>query len=41
MNEELLPKLTVNNLYKDIVLNDTDENAVEFVKEKLNSAIFN
>ncbi|NFI08931.1 RNA polymerase factor sigma-54 [Clostridium botulinum] len=40
MNEELLPKLTVNNLYKDIVLNDTDENAVEFVKEKLNSAIF-
>ncbi|RHW58720.1 RNA polymerase factor sigma-54 [Clostridium botulinum] len=40
MNEELVPKLTVNNLYKDIVLNDTDENAVEFVKEKLNSAIF-
>ncbi|KEI83197.1 RNA polymerase sigma54 factor [Clostridium botulinum A2 117] len=40
MNEELLPKLTVNNLYKDIVLNDTDENAVEFVKEKLNRAIF-
>ncbi|KEI93795.1 RNA polymerase factor sigma-54 [Clostridium botulinum] len=40
MNEELLPKLTVNSLYKDIVLNDTDENAVEFVKEKLNSAIF-
>ncbi|NFB51734.1 RNA polymerase factor sigma-54 [Clostridium botulinum] len=40
MNEELLPKLTVNNLYKDIVLNDTDENVVEFVKEKLNSAIF-
>ncbi|WP_434305318.1 RNA polymerase factor sigma-54 [Clostridium botulinum] len=40
MNEELLPKLTVNNLYKEIVLNDTDENAVEFVKEKLNSAIF-
>ncbi|EJO5347989.1 RNA polymerase factor sigma-54 [Clostridium botulinum] len=40
MNEELLPKLKVNNLYKEIVLNDTDPNAAEFVKEKLNSAIF-
>ncbi|MCR1935105.1 RNA polymerase factor sigma-54 [Clostridium tepidum] len=40
MNEELLPKLTVNNVYKEIVLNDNDENAVEFIKEKLNSAIF-
>ncbi|WP_251862124.1 RNA polymerase factor sigma-54 [Clostridium sp. Marseille-Q2269] len=40
MNEELLPKLTVNNLYKEIVLNDTDQNAVDFVKEKLNSAVF-
>lgn len=40
MNEDLLPKLTVNNIYKEIVLNDNDKNAVDFVKEKLNNAIF-
>ncbi|NEZ47107.1 RNA polymerase factor sigma-54 [Clostridium niameyense] len=40
MNDDLVPKLTVNNVYEKIVLNDTDKEAVDFVKEKLNSAIF-
>ncbi|AYD41217.1 RNA polymerase factor sigma-54 [Clostridium fermenticellae] len=40
MNDDLLPKLSINNMYKDIINEDQDKNAVDYVKEKLNSAIF-
>ena len=40
MNDELGPKLTINAVYKEILKNDTDKEAVEYVKEKLNSAVF-
>ena len=40
MNEEVVPRLSINPIYKEI-LNDTkDENATEYVKEKLGSAMF-
>ncbi|BDR63277.1 RNA polymerase sigma-54 factor [Clostridium tetani] len=40
MNESITPKLTINNLYKNIINNNEDEAAVEYVKEKLNSASY-
>lgn len=40
MNDELGPKLTINGIYKEILKNDSDKEAVEYVKEKLNSALF-
>ena len=40
MNEDVLPKLNINSLYKEIIKNDKDVEAVEYVKEKLNSAMF-
>ncbi|WP_282804159.1 RNA polymerase factor sigma-54 [Clostridium tetani] len=40
MNESITPKLTINNLYKNIINNNEDEAAVEYVKEKLNSAYY-
>ncbi|MFT5871166.1 MAG: RNA polymerase sigma-54 factor [Clostridium sp.] len=40
MNEDVLPKLNINSLYKEIIQNDKDVEAVEYVKEKLNSAMF-
>ena len=40
MNEDVLPKLNINSLYKEIIKNDKDIEAVEYVKEKLNSAMF-
>ncbi|WP_291637640.1 RNA polymerase factor sigma-54, partial [Clostridium sp.] len=40
MNEDVLPKLNINSLYKEIIQNDKDIEAVEYVKEKLNSAMF-
>ncbi|WP_185651997.1 RNA polymerase factor sigma-54 [Clostridium sp. DJ247] len=40
MNDDVLPKLTINEIYKDIIKNDTDKDAVDYVKEKLNSAMF-
>jgi RNA polymerase sigma-54 factor len=40
MNDELGPKLTINAVYKKILINDSDKEAVEYVKEKLNSAMF-
>jgi len=40
MNEDVLPKLNINSLYKEIIKNEKDVEAVEYVKEKLNSAMF-
>ena len=40
MNEDVLPKLNINSLYKEIIKNEKDIEAVEYVKEKLNSAMF-
>jgi len=40
MNEDVLPKLNINNLYKEIIKNEKDAKAVEYVKDKLNSAMF-
>jgi RNA polymerase sigma-54 factor len=40
MNDEILPRLTINNIYKEIIDNENDKQAVEYVKEKINSALF-
>ncbi|WP_185732621.1 RNA polymerase factor sigma-54 [Clostridium tagluense] len=40
MNEDMLPKLNINSMYKEIIKNGKDVEAVEYVKEKLNSAMF-
>jgi RNA polymerase sigma-54 factor len=40
MNEDILPKLNINSIYKDIIKSGEDLEAVEYVKEKLNSAMF-
>lgn len=40
MNDDMLPKLTVNEIYKEIIRDENDKDAVDYVKEKLNSAMF-
>jgi RNA polymerase sigma-54 factor len=40
MNDELGPKLTISSLYKQILKADSDKEAVEYIKDKLNSAVF-
>ncbi|MCB2292901.1 RNA polymerase factor sigma-54 [Clostridium algoriphilum] len=40
MNEDVLPKLNINTLYKEIIKDEKDVEAVEYVKDKLNSAMF-
>ena len=40
MNDDILPKLSINEIYKEIIRNEDDKNAVDYVKEKLNSALF-
>lgn len=40
MNEDVLPKLNINSLYKEIIKNENDIEAVEYVKDKINSAVF-
>jgi len=40
MNEDVLPKLNINSLYKEIIKDEKDVEAVEYVKDKLNSAMF-
>ena len=39
MNESFLPKLTINQLYKSIIKKPEDAQTVNFVKDKLNSAV--
>ena len=40
MNDDVLPKLNINPIYKEIISEGNDLQAVEYVKEKLNSAMF-
>ncbi|WP_173680677.1 RNA polymerase factor sigma-54 [Clostridium tetanomorphum] len=40
MNDDLMPRLTINNLYKGIINKEEDKNAVEYVKNRLDSATF-
>lgn len=40
MNEDVIPRLTINNIYKQIITNENDKDAVEYVKDKINSAMF-
>lgn len=40
MNENLIPRLSINSLYKNILNDEKDKVATEFVKDKINSAIF-
>ncbi len=40
MNESILPKLMINNTYKNVLEFSEDKNAIEYVKEKINSAMF-
>lgn len=40
MNEDVLPKLNINTIYKEIINNEKDVEAVEYVKDKINSAMF-
>lgn len=39
MNNGVIPRLRINNLYKNTILNDKNEEEVEYVKEKINNAI--
>ncbi len=40
MNENLVPRLNINEIYKEILKEEKDESAVEYVKEKINNAMF-
>lgn len=40
MNDNFIPKLSINNLYKNILNNSQDEDAKKYVKEKINGATF-
>lgn len=40
MNEGVIPRLSISNIYKDALNNKEDKNTENYVKEKLNSAIF-
>jgi RNA polymerase sigma-54 factor len=40
MNESALPRLTVNHLYKDIIKQQENGQALDYVKGKLNSAVY-
>ncbi|MFA9397823.1 MAG: RNA polymerase factor sigma-54 [Clostridiaceae bacterium] len=40
MNEDVHPKLNINNVYKDIIDNSQDKKTQDYVKEKIDSALF-
>ncbi len=40
MNDNVLPKLTINKTYRNVLVNEKDSEVGEYVKEKINSAIF-
>ncbi|MCY6483155.1 RNA polymerase factor sigma-54 [Clostridium aestuarii] len=40
MNDGAIPKLNINKLYKSIINSQQDKDTVQFVKNKLNSAMF-
>lgn len=39
MNDDIMPKLTINSTYKNIIMKE-DKEAVDYVKDKLDSAVF-
>ncbi|WP_411170017.1 RNA polymerase factor sigma-54 [Clostridium sp. MB05] len=40
MNDGVIPRLSISNLYKNIINNKEDKNTENYVKEKLSSAMF-
>ncbi|WP_206427356.1 RNA polymerase factor sigma-54 [Clostridium rectalis] len=40
MNDDLTPRLTINKLYRGIIQNEDDKKAIDYVKNRLDSAIF-
>ncbi|EQB90035.1 RNA polymerase sigma-54 factor [Clostridium punense] len=40
MNESIVPRLHINNIYKEVISLSEDKVAIEYVKEKINSALF-
>jgi len=40
MNDDILPKLNVNSYYCDIIKDDGNQEAVNFIKDKVNSALY-
>lgn len=40
MNDDLVPRLSINQIYKEIIKEENDKEAVTYVKEKLNNAMF-
>ncbi|MDF2941707.1 MAG: polymerase sigma-54 factor [Herbinix sp.] len=40
MNDDMLPKLNVNTYYCDIIKEDNNSEAVNFIKDKVNSALY-
>ncbi|WP_461613250.1 RNA polymerase factor sigma-54 [Clostridium sp. Marseille-QA1073] len=40
MNDSILPKLNVNTVYKEILNNSEEKEVVDYVKEKMNKAMF-
>lgn len=40
MNDGVIPKLSISNIYKEVLNNKEDKNTENYVKEKLNSAMF-
>lgn len=40
MNEGVIPRLSISSIYKDVLNNKEDKNTQNYVKEKLNSAMF-
>lgn len=40
MNEGIVPRLHINNIYKEIINLSEDKVAIEYVKEKINNALF-
>lgn len=40
MNEGVIPRLSISNIYKDVLNNKEDKNTESYVKERLNSAMF-
>ncbi len=40
MNDDVLPKLSINSMYKEILNNSKDAFATDYVKQKINGAMF-
>lgn len=40
INDSILPKIIINDTYREIIANEKDKLALDYVKEKINSALF-